>query len=136
MSDPQLAKTYDPGAIEQSIYQRWEELQSFGIPMDGKAPYCIMIPPPNVTGSLHMGHGFQEAIMDALIRYKAAQVSQWLLPFVKGRAPRDAENLAVRQAFELIADACEASPLRLAQPQFWTSMSSHICAERSFVARR
>ncbi len=70
MSDPQLAKTYDPGAIEQSIYQRWEELQSFGIPMDGKAPYCIMIPPPNVTGSLHMGHAFQYTIMDLLIRYR------------------------------------------------------------------
>src|SRR5690606_8124106 len=49
-------------------YQHWER-EGYFAPSGEGDPYCIMIPPPNVTGSLHMGHGFQEAIMDALIRY-------------------------------------------------------------------
>jgi valyl-tRNA synthetase len=63
-----MDKTYDPHAIEQAWYQRWEERGYFAPQGDGE-PYCIMIPPPNVTGSLHMGHGFNNSIMDALIRY-------------------------------------------------------------------
>jgi valyl-tRNA synthetase len=63
-----MDKTYDPHAIETRHYQRWEQNGWFAPQGDG-APYCIMIPPPNVTGSLHMGHGFNNAIMDALIRY-------------------------------------------------------------------
>ena len=63
-----LNKAYDPHAIEQRIYQTWEDAGYFT--PSGKGPaYCIMIPPPNVTGSLHMGHAFQDMIMDALIRY-------------------------------------------------------------------
>jgi valyl-tRNA synthetase len=63
-----MDKTYDPHAIEQTWYQRWEEKGYFAASGDG-APYCIVIPPPNVTGSLHMGHAFQDTIMDTLIRY-------------------------------------------------------------------
>jgi valyl-tRNA synthetase len=63
-----MEKTYDPHAIEQSWYQTWEDKGYFAAGSEG-APYCIMIPPPNVTGSLHMGHAFQDTIMDALIRY-------------------------------------------------------------------
>jgi len=63
-----MEKTYDPHAIEQSWYQNWEDKGYFAAGSKG-APYCIMIPPPNVTGSLHMGHAFQDTIMDALIRY-------------------------------------------------------------------
>ena len=63
-----LAKTYDPGAIEQKLYANWERNGNF-TPSGKGAPYCIMIPPPNVTGSLHMGHGFNNTIMDTLIRY-------------------------------------------------------------------
>jgi len=63
-----MDKTYDPHAIEKKHYQRWEQLDFFK-PADTGTPYSIMIPPPNVTGSLHMGHGFNNAIMDALIRY-------------------------------------------------------------------
>jgi len=61
-------KTYDPRSIEQRWYETWESRGYFA-PRGGKRPYCIMIPPPNVTGSLHMGHAFQDTIMDALIRY-------------------------------------------------------------------
>ncbi len=63
-----MEKTYDPHAIEQRWYKLWEERGYFAPSGKGK-PYCIMIPPPNVTGSLHMGHAFQDTIMDALIRY-------------------------------------------------------------------
>jgi len=63
-----MEKTFQPADIETRWYQEWEERGYFA-PQGGEDAYCIMIPPPNVTGSLHMGHGFQEAIMDALIRY-------------------------------------------------------------------
>ncbi|GLS26221.1 valine--tRNA ligase [Marinibactrum halimedae] len=62
-------KTYQPGNIEQPLYQHWES-QGYFAPQGSGDPYSIMIPPPNVTGYLHMGHGFQESIMDALIRYQ------------------------------------------------------------------
>ncbi|MGV3590419.1 MAG: valine--tRNA ligase, partial [Gammaproteobacteria bacterium] len=63
-----MDKTYDPHAIERTWYRKWEENGYFQPHGDGPA-YTIMIPPPNVTGSLHMGHGFNNSIMDALIRY-------------------------------------------------------------------
>ncbi len=63
-----MEKTYQPANIETKWYQKWESNNYFAPSGEGD-PYCIMIPPPNVTGSLHMGHGFQESIMDALIRY-------------------------------------------------------------------
>ncbi len=64
-----LAKQYDPQAIEQRWYAHWEQQGYFAPAAEGENTYCIMIPPPNVTGSLHMGHAFQDTIMDALIRY-------------------------------------------------------------------
>ena len=62
-----MDKTFQPAALEKRWYARWES-EGYFAPQGGDEPYCIMIPPPNVTGSLQMGHGFQEAIMDALIR--------------------------------------------------------------------
>jgi len=64
-----MDKSYQPQDIEQRAYERWEKNGYFAPQGDGK-PYCIMIPPPNVTGTLHMGHAFQDTIMDALTRYK------------------------------------------------------------------
>ena len=64
-----MDKSYQPHDIEQRVYARWEESGYFAPSGDGE-PYCIMIPPPNVTGTLHMGHAFQDTIMDALTRYK------------------------------------------------------------------
>jgi valyl-tRNA synthetase len=63
-----MNKTYDPQQIEESTYETWEKTGEF-TPSGSGAAYCIMLPPPNVTGNLHMGHGFQNAIMDILIRY-------------------------------------------------------------------
>ncbi|MCC5880819.1 MAG: valine--tRNA ligase [Idiomarina sp.] len=64
-----MDKTYSPQAIEESMYQTWEDAGYFKPSGQGDA-YCIMIPPPNVTGSLHMGHAFQHTIMDTLTRFK------------------------------------------------------------------
>ena len=63
-----MEKTYNPHAIEQRWYETWEQEGHFA-PSGTGTPYCIMIPPPNVTGSLHMGHAFQDTLMDALTRY-------------------------------------------------------------------
>ena len=63
-----IATTYDPTEIEKKWYKTWEENGYFKPSKNGES-FCIMIPPPNVTGSLHMGHGFNNAIMDALTRY-------------------------------------------------------------------
>ncbi len=63
-----MDKSYQPKDIEQRLYERWEE-QGYFAPQGDGTPYCIMIPPPNVTGTLHMGHAFQDTIMDALTRY-------------------------------------------------------------------
>ena len=64
-----MEKTYEPHAIERQWYQTWEEKGYFK-PAGNGTPYCMMIPPPNVTGSLHMGHGFNNAVMDTMIRYR------------------------------------------------------------------
>ncbi|AYB49170.1 valine--tRNA ligase [Candidatus Williamhamiltonella defendens] len=69
-----LDKTYDPESIEQPLYEYWEK-QGYFKPSNrtDQEQFCIMIPPPNVTGSLHMGHAFQQTIMDILIRYQRMQ---------------------------------------------------------------
>ncbi len=63
-----MEKTYAPQDIERRIYERWESHGWFA-PRGSGAPFCIMIPPPNVTGTLHMGHAFQHTLMDALTRF-------------------------------------------------------------------
>ncbi len=63
-----MDKSYAPADIEKRWYETWEKSAAFG-PADHGTPYCIMLPPPNVTGSLHMGHAFQDTIMDVLTRY-------------------------------------------------------------------
>jgi valyl-tRNA synthetase len=67
----ELAKTFEPGAIESHWYRIWEAGGYFAARLAPAAPsYCILLPPPNVTGTLHMGHAFQHTLMDALIRYR------------------------------------------------------------------
>lgn len=70
-----MEKTFNPSEIEQAMYQAWESKGYFKPNGDNRPGnnYCIMIPPPNVTGSLHMGHAFQQTIMDALTRYQRMQ---------------------------------------------------------------
>ncbi|RVU86180.1 valine--tRNA ligase [Leucothrix sargassi] len=72
-----MDKTYNPQDIEQRWYKHWES-QGYFQPTGNGNPYCIMIPPPNVTGTLHMGHAFQDTIMDSLIRYHRMKGDQTL----------------------------------------------------------
>ncbi|OON39151.1 valine--tRNA ligase [Izhakiella australiensis] len=69
-----MEKTYNPQDIEQPLYEHWEKQGYFKPNSDSsQQSFCIMIPPPNVTGSLHMGHAFQQTIMDTMIRYQRMQ---------------------------------------------------------------
>lgn len=68
-----MEKTYAPETIEKHWYQTWENNGYFAPQNNSASSYCIMIPPPNVTGSLHMGHGFGSTLMDVLIRYHRMQ---------------------------------------------------------------
>jgi valyl-tRNA synthetase len=65
----ELAKSFNPSQIENHWYSIWESSGYFKPATTDADPYCIMLPPPNVTGTLHMGHAFQHTLMDALIRY-------------------------------------------------------------------
>ncbi|MBQ0755005.1 MAG: valine--tRNA ligase [Gammaproteobacteria bacterium] len=67
-----MEKTYQPDAIENRWYQQWESAGYFSPSGQGES-FCMMIPPPNVTGSLHMGHAFQDTIMDTLTRFRRMQ---------------------------------------------------------------
>src|SRR5690606_3165191 len=66
-----LAKSFDPAAVESRWYAVWERSGWFQADLDESNPrrFCILLPPPNVTGTLHMGHAFQHTLMDALTRY-------------------------------------------------------------------
>jgi valyl-tRNA synthetase len=72
-----MENNFDPHGIEQQLYAEWEDAGYFA-PAGNGTPYSIVIPPPNVTGSLHMGHAFQHTIMDALIRYQRMKGRQTL----------------------------------------------------------
>ncbi|MEE3174733.1 MAG: class I tRNA ligase family protein, partial [Pseudomonadota bacterium] len=64
-----MENSFNPEQIERELYARWEASGSFA-PTGNGNPYCILIPPPNVTGTLHMGHAFNQTLMDTLIRYR------------------------------------------------------------------
>ncbi|MGS0538052.1 valine--tRNA ligase [Xanthomonas oryzae pv. oryzicola] len=63
-----LASSYDPSSFESRLYAQWEAAGYF-VPSGTGEPYTVLLPPPNVTGTLHMGHAFQQTLMDALVRY-------------------------------------------------------------------
>ncbi|MDR2924746.1 MAG: valine--tRNA ligase [Azoarcus sp.] len=67
----ELSKSYEPAAIESRLYDEWESRNFFaaGLDADKDPSFCVLLPPPNVTGTLHMGHGFNQTLMDALTRY-------------------------------------------------------------------
>ena len=70
----ELAKTYDPKGIEDRLYQKWLDKKYFHAEVDhSKTPFTIVIPPPNITGQLHMGHALDNTMQDILIRYKRMQ---------------------------------------------------------------
>ncbi len=70
----EMAKTYNPSEFEKEIYEEWESKGYFKAEVDAnKLPFTIVIPPPNITGQLHMGHALDETLQDTLIRYKRMQ---------------------------------------------------------------
>ena len=70
----ELAKTYDPKGLEDRLYQKWMDKNYFHAEVDEtKKPFTIVIPPPNITGQLHMGHALDNTMQDILIRYKRMQ---------------------------------------------------------------
>ena len=70
----ELAKTYDPKDIEDRLYKKWEDNKYFHAEVDrSKKPFTIVMPPPNITGQLHMGHALDNTMQDILIRYKRMQ---------------------------------------------------------------
>ena len=69
-----MEKTFDPASYEQKWQQRWSEAEYFKVESPSEKPsYCIMIPPPNVTGNLHIGHALQSTIQDLLTRWRRMQ---------------------------------------------------------------
>ncbi len=124
-----MDKTYHPQTIEQAHYQRWEAAGYFkpanpqqatdaaahaatNAPKTGDN-YCIMIPPPNVTGSLHMGHGFQQAIMDALVRYQRMRGKNTLW-----QVGTDHAGIATQMVVERLLDAEGTSRHDLGREKF------------------
>ena len=77
----ELAKTYDPQSVEDRLYKFWVDGGFFHAEADPeKEPYTIVIPPPNITGQLHMGHALDETLQDILIRFRRMQgrATLWL----------------------------------------------------------
>ena len=73
----ELATTYDPKGIEDRIYRRWEDKKYFHAEVDhSKKPFTIVIPPPNITGQLHMGHALDNTMQDILIRFRTTRPSR------------------------------------------------------------
>ena len=107
-----MDKTYQPDAIEKRWYQTWEQAGYFAPQGDGE-PFCIMIPPPNVTGSLHMGHGFNNAVMDTLIRYRRMQGRRTLW-----QMGTDHAGIATQMVVERQLAAEDSSRLALGREQF------------------
>src|SRR5690606_8218858 len=77
--EKELPKIYDPKAVEDEIYKRWEESGFFNPDNIEGEPYSIMMPPPNVTGVFHLGHSLENSLMDAMARYQRMQGKKVLL---------------------------------------------------------
>ena len=91
-----MPAAFDPHGLEQDMYARWEQAGYFA-PRGNGMPYCIAIPPPNVTGSLHMGHAFQHTIMDTLIRYRRMRGDRTLWQVGTDHAGISTQMLVERQ---------------------------------------
>src|SRR5579863_3650475 len=94
-----MDKVYSPAEIEQRLYRQWEAAGYFA-PGPGSSDLCIMIPPPNVTGTLHMGHAFQDTIMDALTRMHRMQGAETLW-----QPGTDHAGIATQMVVERMLDA-------------------------------
>src|ERR1700742_3645350 len=107
-----MDKAFSPADIESRIYAQWEASGYFA-PSGRGAPYSIVIPPPNVTGTLHMGHAFQDTIMDALIRHRRMQGFDTLW-----QPGADHGGIATERVVERQLIAAGASPVELGRDAF------------------
>ena len=107
-----MDKTYNPTGIESRWYEAWEQAGYFG-PRGAGKPYCIMLPPPNVTGSLHMGHAFQQTLMDVLIRYHRMHGDNTLW-----QCGTDHAGIATQMVVERQLEQQGQSRLKLGRKQF------------------
>ena len=107
-----MDKTFQPANIETRWYEQWEASGYFA-PGGNGTPYCIMLPPPNITGSLHMGHGFQGALMDALIRYHRMRGCNTLW-----QAGTDHAGIATQMVVERQLEAAGGSRQQLGRTAF------------------
>jgi valyl-tRNA synthetase len=123
-------KSFSPADIEARIYAQWEARGYFAPSGEG-APYCIAIPPPNVTGTLHMGHAFQDTVMDALIRYHRMRGFDTLW-----QPGTDHAGIATQMVVERQLNAVGQSRLDLGRDAFvakvwqWKETSGGIIAEQ------
>jgi len=105
-------KKYQPQDIEQSWYRKWEENDYFSPRESGSdgnsKPFCIMIPPPNVTGTLHMGHGFQHSLVDSVIRHRRMKGDKTLWQMGTDHAGISTQRIVTEQ---LAAEGIKASEL-------------------------
>ena len=94
-----LSKTYDPHPVEARWWQAWEKAQLFAAPDDPKDPqtFCMVIPPPNVTGSLHMGHALNNTLQDIIVRYQRMNGKAALWVFGMDHAGIATQNVVERQ---------------------------------------
>ncbi|HTE14690.1 MAG TPA: valine--tRNA ligase [Burkholderiales bacterium] len=111
----ELAKSFEPAAIEARWYPEWEKNGYFKAGADATAPenYCILLPPPNVTGTLHMGHAFQHTLMDALTRYHRMRGNNTLW-----QPGTDHAGIATQIVVERQLEAQNASRKDLGREQF------------------
>ena len=112
-----LDKSFDPGAVERRWYRRWEDAGWFAAGAEpGKPAFCIQLPPPNVTGVLHMGHAFNQTIMDALTRYHRMRGAStlWLVasqsPGLRVTAPFDGLGLRGNHSSPVLAEGVLVEP--------------------------
>ena len=103
---------YNPSEIEEKWYQEWEKNKIFS-PTGTGEPYCIMIPPPNVTGTLHMGHAFQVTLMDILCRYHRMLGNKTLW-----QAGTDHAGIATQLVVENRISSSGKNPKELSRKQF------------------
>jgi len=94
-----MDSSFDPHAIEQKLYDHWASQNYFSPAGDGPG-YCVLIPPPNVTGTLHMGHAFNQTLMDTLIRHARMQGSRTLWQMGTDHAGIATQMLVERQLNE------------------------------------
>jgi valyl-tRNA synthetase len=107
-----MDKTYNPNDIEQRWYQTWEN-NGYFTPQEADKAYCIMLPPPNVTGTLHMGHAFQHTIIDILVRYHRMKGEQTLW-----QPGTDHAGIATQMVVERQLDAEGTSRVEMGREKF------------------